>query len=155
MQPFDPVRWRSARHLHINYMRFLSLLKTLSFHSLQQLSLNHQYAQRAEQIISTYKSENKTNQTRDSVQGDVAPFLLYMAFAHTHTPLAYDLSFENASTRPGFRKVFGNTLAEVDHAIGQVVQVCIPVQEVGLLVQHVMCASCVPVPVPEQQVRAK
>ncbi len=45
-----------------------------------------------------------------------------MAFAHTHTPLAYDnAKWANASSRPGFRKVFGNTLAELDAAVGQIV----------------------------------
>ena len=36
---------------------------------------------------------------------------------HTHTPLAYDSAFADASPRPGWYKVFGNTLAEVDHAM--------------------------------------
>jgi arylsulfatase A-like enzyme len=54
-------------------------------------------------------------------QGSSTPFFLYVAFAHTHTPLAYRKEFEHASPRPGFYKVFGNTLAEVDHAIGSIV----------------------------------
>ena len=54
--------------------------------------------------------------------GTRKPVLLYMAFAHTHTPLAYSERFSNASNRAGFSKVFGNTLAEVDHSIGAVVE---------------------------------
>lgn len=33
------------------------------------------------------------------------PFFLYIAFAHTHTPLAYTPEFANASARPGLLKV--------------------------------------------------
>ena len=74
------------------------------------MSLNTQYASRAKSIFSQYSSSANPN-----------PFLLYMAFAHTHTPLGYDEArFGNASPRPGWEKVFGNTLAEVDSAVGEV-----------------------------------
>lgn len=39
-----------------------------------------------------------------------------MAFAHTHTPLAYSVPFQNTS-----RSVFQNTLAEVDNSIGRII----------------------------------
>ena len=83
----------------------------------QQMNLNHQYAARAESILKKY-SKNLTVQLRPAVSTN--PFFLYIAFAHTHTPLAYDPRFENASSRPGFRRVFGNTLAEVDDAVGNI-----------------------------------
>jgi len=49
------------------------------------------------------------------------PFLLYVGFAHTHTPLAYDNTFANISDRPGAAAIFGNALAELDHAVGRIV----------------------------------
>ncbi|XP_038067363.1 arylsulfatase G-like [Patiria miniata] len=49
---------------------------------------------------------------RQSVQA-VAPFLLYVAFAHTHVPLQYDPKFANSSARGPF----GNTLRELDYII--------------------------------------
>jgi len=48
------------------------------------------------------------------------PFFLYVAFAHTHTPLAYAPRWANVSTRPGRLSVFGDTLAEVDGAVGSI-----------------------------------
>jgi len=48
------------------------------------------------------------------------PFFLYVAFAHPHTPLFYDPKFSNSSSRPGFKKRYGNTLAEADAAIGEI-----------------------------------
>ena len=73
------------------------------------MTLNAQYAARAKRILAQYAED------------DASPFLLYMAFAHTHTPLGYDEArFGNASSRPGWSQVFGNTLAEVDDAVGQV-----------------------------------
>jgi len=65
------------------------------------MTLNARYTARATELI--------TNFSRTGA----APFFLYMAYAHTHTPLAYSQRFSNASTRPGFYRVFGNTLAEV------------------------------------------
>ena len=70
------------------------------------------YAQRAVSIISRHAK----GATHEGV-----PFFLYVAFAHTHTPLAYSKEFEDASPRPGWYKVFGNTLAEVDSAVGTIV----------------------------------
>ena len=32
----------------------------------------------------------------------------------------YEARWDNASTRPGYHQVFGNTLAEVDGAIGEI-----------------------------------
>lgn len=49
------------------------------------------------------------------------PLFLHVAFAHTHTPLAYSERFANSSTRPGWARVFGDTLAEVDAAVGDIV----------------------------------
>lgn len=57
-------------------------------------------------------------------RGEVAeakPFLLYVGFAHTHTPMAYDPAFENASSRPGWTQAFGNVLAELDYTVGRIV----------------------------------
>ena len=73
------------------------------------MTLNSQYTERARKILTEH-----ARSLRD------VPFFLYVAFAHTHTPLAYDPKFENASNRPGRTKIFGNTLAEVDSAIGQI-----------------------------------
>ena len=73
------------------------------------LSLNGKYAARATQIVAAHCGTCKA-----------PPFFLYMAFAHTHTPLGYDAKFDNASART-FGQVFGNTLAEVDDAVGQVI----------------------------------
>jgi arylsulfatase G len=53
------------------------------------LSLNGKYARRATQIVAQHCGTCKA-----------PPFFLYMAFAHTHTPLAYAAAFENASSRP-------------------------------------------------------
>ena len=69
--------------------------------------LNHRYAGRAAQLFAQFK-------------GDPKPFLLYVAFAHTHTPLAYQAQWQNISSRPGYHSVMGNTLAEVDNAIGAI-----------------------------------
>lgn len=72
------------------------------------INLNQQYADRAVQIVKAHGQSQE-------------PFFLYMAFAHTHTPLGYnEEQFGNASSRPGRLAIFGNTLAEVDHAVGRV-----------------------------------
>ena len=81
------------------------------------MTLNAQYAARAKSILAQYAASNRSA----SNGGTPNPFLLYMAFAHTHTPLGYDEArFGNASSRPGWSQVFRNTLAEVDDAVGQV-----------------------------------
>lgn len=55
-----------------------------------EFTLNHRYAQRAEDIIADAAS-----------CGD--PFFLYIGFAHTHTPMAYETKkWGNASKRPGY-----------------------------------------------------
>ncbi|EDQ85126.1 uncharacterized protein MONBRDRAFT_29624 [Monosiga brevicollis MX1] len=71
------------------------------------LALNGQYTARAIELIQGFGTD---------------PFFLYVAYAHTHTPLAYDPMFANASTREGRAQVFGNTLAEVDASVGAIVR---------------------------------
>jgi len=89
-------------------------------------TLNELYADQAVNII------HKHGQSGE-------PFFLYMAFAHTHTPLGYDgEKFENASRRHGRQKVFGNTLAEVDFAIGRVMSA---LEDVGLTEKTLVMAS--------------
>lgn len=51
---------------------------------------------------------------------DGTPFFLYVAFAHTHTPLAYSSKWANTSKRPGRLSIFGDTVAEVDSAVGSI-----------------------------------
>ena len=75
-------------------------------------ALNHRYAVRAGEIFARFTAGGP-----DAGK----PFLLYVAFAHTHTPLAYEAKYENVSTRPGYHQVFGNTLAEVDGSVGEIV----------------------------------
>eukprot|EP00927_Polykrikos_kofoidii_P056161 TRINITY_DN50327_c0_g1_i1.p1 TRINITY_DN50327_c0_g1~~TRINITY_DN50327_c0_g1_i1.p1 ORF type:complete len:538 (-),score=48.67 TRINITY_DN50327_c0_g1_i1:208-1821(-) len=88
--------------------------------------LNEQYAERAVQIINEHGKSGK-------------PFFLYFAFAHTHTPLAYnEKQFGNASSRPGRLAVFGNTLAEVDNAVGRVMSA---LRENGLEEQTLVLAT--------------
>ena len=82
------------------------------------------------------------------------PFLLYVAFAHTHTPLAYEAKYENASTRPGYHQVFANTLAEVDGSVGEIVAalesnglaedtlIVLTAGALRLLLGRVLCTSC-------------
>ena len=83
------------------------------------MSLNSQYAARAQKIFAQYGSNARSAMHQSD---SLNPFLLYVAFAHTHTPLAYNETlFGNASDRPGRRKIFGNTLAEVDHSIGEII----------------------------------
>lgn len=45
------------------------------------------------------------NMSRAKDDKNKNPLFLYVAFAHTHTPLAYETAFENASSRPGNLKV--------------------------------------------------
>lgn len=73
------------------------------------MALNSRYTHRAKELIAKFSRPGEK------------PFFLYMAYAHTHTPLAYSERFSNASKRPGFYRVFGNTLAEVDDSVGQIV----------------------------------
>ena len=75
-------------------------------------ALNHRYAERAGELFARFKPGSGVDAGK--------PFLLYVAFAHTHTPLAYQSQWENASTRPGYHQVLGNTLAEVDNSIGEI-----------------------------------
>jgi arylsulfatase A-like enzyme len=74
--------------------------------------LSAAYGERAAQLFATHGVGGAKENT---------PFFLYIAFAHTHTPLAYTPAFNNASARPGRLQVFGNTLAEADHTIGVIV----------------------------------
>jgi len=114
MQPFNPVRVNRATA----FLRPSAFSDRCVCPDTLQLTLNDQYADRAVNIIERYSKDShrltNTSQTN--------PFLLYVAFAHTHTPLAYSERFSNASHRPGFQRVFGNTLYEVDHAIGRIVE---------------------------------
>eukprot|EP00301_Raphidiophrys_heterophryoidea_P023586 c7418_g1_i1.p1 GENE.c7418_g1_i1~~c7418_g1_i1.p1 ORF type:complete len:599 (-),score=125.07 c7418_g1_i1:165-1961(-) len=72
-----------------------------------ETELNNRYATRAEQIIA-------------DAAGSKTSILLYIGFAHTHTPLTYDPRFANSSTRPGWKQIYGNTLAEVDDTVGRI-----------------------------------
>jgi hypothetical protein len=106
--------------------------------------LNHRYASRAADIFAHYNPSAPINKGKT-----VAPFFLYVAFAHTHTPLAYnEQKFGNASSRPGFLKVFGNTLAELDDAVGQIYSAIIAnsLEENTLIVSIVrrsmLCFQC-------------
>ena len=47
-----------------------------------------------------------------------APFFLYVAFSHTHAPLAYSKRWRNASLH---NTVFFDTMREVDHSVGLIV----------------------------------
>lgn len=94
--------------------------ETISMQPFDPSTLNAHYVSAASRIIDTHAARVRAHQER----GTDAPksLLLYVAFAHTHTPLAYDEKrFGNASSRPGFKRVFGNTLAEVDSAVGDIV----------------------------------
>jgi membrane-anchored protein YejM (alkaline phosphatase superfamily) len=48
-----------------------------------------------------------------------APFFLYMAFSHMHTPQHHSSEWDNTSKRKGGH--YGDTLAQLDHTVGQVV----------------------------------
>lgn len=74
-------------------------------------SLNARYTTRATSIIHDHAEIGGDN-----------PFFLYMAYSHMHTPMAYSAKFEGISTRPGYQKVFGNTLAELDDSVGQIMR---------------------------------
>ena len=74
-------------------------------------ALNSAYARRARELISMHSNSS-----------DASPLFLYLAFAHTHTPLAYEARWENATARGDHSAVFANTLAELDWAVGQVTQ---------------------------------
>jgi hypothetical protein len=79
-------------------------------------ALNARYVARARRLIESHAEAVQTGQTSKAM-------FLYVAFAHTHTPLGYDeTKFGNASQRPGYKRVFGNTLAEVDSAIGDILE---------------------------------
>jgi hypothetical protein len=51
--------------------------------------------------------------------------LRYVAFAHTHTPLAYAPEWAHTSSRPGRLSIFGDTLAEVDGAVSRLLSVAV------------------------------
>jgi arylsulfatase A-like enzyme len=78
-------------------------------------TLNNHYVARAREIFTRYGA--------GGVSEDI-PFFLYVAFAHTHTPMGYDLKWAGTSKRepPPARSssVYGDTLAEVDGAIGSI-----------------------------------
>jgi len=68
---------------------------------------------RAEDIVARYGAGGVKEGT---------PFFLYVAFAHTHTPMGYTAAWAGTSARPKpparSSSVYGDTLAEVDGAIG-------------------------------------
>lgn len=76
------------------------------------LTLNGQYVDRARQIIGQHARGGALDDT---------PLFLHVAFAHTHTPLGFAPAFTNSSSRPGWYRVFGDVLAEVDAAVGDIV----------------------------------
>ena len=85
--------------------------KDITLAPFDPFQLSTAYKKRAQEVFSTYGSGGKNAGK---------PFFLYVAFAHTHTPLAYPPAFNSASPRPSRLKVFGNTLAEADHTIGAI-----------------------------------
>jgi arylsulfatase A-like enzyme len=78
--------------------------------------LNTQYVTQAKEVIERYSPGG-------AMEGD--RFFLYVAFAHTHTPMGYADKWNETSKRspPPARSsnIFGNTLAEVDAAIGAII----------------------------------
>jgi arylsulfatase G len=78
-------------------------------------SLNARYTARATHLLGRYRRDVPL----DPAAPAPPPFFLYVAYAHTHTPLAYAPHFENASSRAA--RVYGNTLAEVDASVGEIV----------------------------------
>ena len=69
--------------------------------------LNTRYAARAREVISMNAPP-------------APPLFLYVAFAHTHTPLTYEARW-NRTAGPGHHSpVFASTLAEVDWAVGEI-----------------------------------
>ncbi|XP_077997373.1 arylsulfatase G-like [Glandiceps talaboti] len=60
---------------------------------------------------------NKANEFVMNGSKSDQPFLLYVAFAHMHVPLAYDDKFTNSS-KSG---VYGDTLRELDDVVGKIV----------------------------------
>lgn len=71
-------------------------------------TLNEHYTRRAEDIFARYGAGGAKEGT---------PLFLYVAFAHTHTPMGYTDAMANTSTRPKpparSSSVYGDTLAEV------------------------------------------
>jgi hypothetical protein len=85
--------------------------RTITLAPFDPFQLSNTYKARAAEIFAMFGKNGSKSGT---------PFFLYVAFAHTHTPLAYPPEFNEASPRPGRLKVFGNTLAEADHTIGAI-----------------------------------
>lgn len=81
----------------------------ISEQPVDESTVNSKYTQRIEKIIE-----------QNAHSSD--PFLIYVGFAHTHIPLAYDPKFSNASPREGWNKVFGNTLAELDYSVDSIIK---------------------------------
>jgi len=74
--------------------------------------LNTQYTTRATGILHDHvKNASNTD-----------PVFLYMAYSHMHSPMAYDHQFEDKSPRPGYKRIFGNMLAELDHSVGKIIE---------------------------------
>jgi hypothetical protein len=122
---FDSSGPRCSGHVSLRLFPHIALAQRLNWLGVAQVNcsqdisqqpfdpfaLNHRYAVRAGEIFARFKAGGP-----DAGK----PFLLYVAFAHTHTPLAYQEKYDNASTRPGYQQVFGNTLAEVDGSVGEI-----------------------------------
>ena len=85
--------------------------ETITLAPFDPFQLSATYRARAAEVFAMFGKDGPKSGT---------PFFLYVAFAHTHTPLAYPPAFNAASSRPGRLKVFGNTLAEADFTIGAI-----------------------------------
>ncbi|XP_070577427.1 arylsulfatase A-like [Ptychodera flava] len=69
------------------------------------LTLNEKYATAAQNFIAEHSSRNQ-------------PFFLYYAFQHCHAPQFAGKQFRNST----LRGVFGDSLAEIDWSVGQVLE---------------------------------
>ena len=78
-------------------------------------ALNTHYVARVEKIVERYGRGGAREGT---------PLFLYVAFAHTHTPMGFAAQWANTSTRAPVparsSNVYGDTLAELDGAIGSI-----------------------------------
>ena len=73
--------------------------------------LNARYAARAAALIDAHATNRSAEEH---------PLFLYVAFAHTHTPLAYAQRWENRTAHGEHSSVFVSTVAEVDWAVGEI-----------------------------------
>ena len=68
--------------------------------------------------LTTLSARYASRAARYITQPRQAPFFLYAAFAHMHVPHGFAPSFVNSSAR---KNIYGDTLRELDHAVGAVV----------------------------------